>query len=206
MKAQVIVGGIFTLIQVCAAIPPSLLFNRNYMALAARTCDCSDTPCPEANTTCVNGACQCVHHDGCKTSSDCDQYNIPCGGGNIAFCETNDPSWPNNVCVCIPQPVGCDCSNGPSCDHGFLACDVVNLCRCFPVTGCSGSIQGQPVVDCHQVLTHCPDASTPWCYTSDNYTKGVCECMPTACVCTGVDCPDGHLACDTPGGPCYCHH
>ncbi|KAH8882281.1 hypothetical protein GQ53DRAFT_885663 [Thozetella sp. PMI_491] len=142
-------------------------------------CDCSDTPCPENNYSCIDGLCQCTHYTGCKASVDCALYHLSCPVGTIVNCGSGS-AWPYGVCTCIPDPIGCDCT-GVSCDEGIAGCDVNDQCTCFPVVGCK--VGGEPPSDdfpvgCNEVLTHCPPGKVPACNENSQYARGVCYCKP----------------------------
>ncbi|KAK3334496.1 hypothetical protein B0H65DRAFT_512733 [Neurospora tetraspora] len=181
---------ILSLATTCATMPGasnSTGFNNHTLSLAQLSaqqalCSCDDTPCPEKNTVCMNGACTCIHHEGCRADSDCDQYHVHCPKDQSMMCQQMDPFWRNNVCICVTKPEG--------------GC-------------CAPTIAKDKRVDCKQVLTHCPYvpyATTPYCSLDDDvkFPHGECICQTTLCDCSKVWCPDdGYLQCKEPG-KCKC--
>ncbi|KAK3504243.1 hypothetical protein B0T13DRAFT_391079, partial [Neurospora crassa] len=173
---------VLSLATTCSAMPGasnSTSFNNYTISLGQLSaqqalCSCDDTPCPEKNTVCMNGACTCIHHEGCRADSDCNQYHVHCPKGQSMMCQQMDPFWRNNVCICVKKPEG--------------GC-------------CAPAIAQNKRVDCRKVLTHCPYATTPYC-TLDNeveFPDGQCICQPTMCDFPSVSCPDdGYLQCKEP--------
>ncbi|KHE83084.1 hypothetical protein GE21DRAFT_5144 [Neurospora crassa] len=205
---------VLSLVTTCSAMPGasnSTGLNNYTMSLGQLSaqqalCSCDDTPCPEKNTVCMNGACTCIHHEGCRADSDCNQYHVHCPKGQSMMCQQMDPFWRKNVCICVKKPEGgCNCDH-TACDWGQTKCDDDGKCHCHPITGCAPAIAQNKRVDCRKVLTHCPYATTPYC-TLDNeveFPDGQCICQPTMCDCSRVSCPDdGYLQCKEPG-KCKC--
>lgn len=70
-----------------------------------------------------NRACTCIHHEGCRADSDCDQYHVHCPKDQSMMCQQMDPFWRNNVCICVTKPEGgCNCDH-TACDWGQTKCD-----------------------------------------------------------------------------------
>ncbi|CCC11552.1 hypothetical protein SMACR_12122 [Sordaria macrospora] len=152
------------LVMTCAAIPAaydSSGFSNYTLSLAQLSaqkalCSCDDTPCPEKKTVCMNGACTCIHHEGCRADSDCEQYHVPCPHGQSMMCQQMDPFWRNNVCICVTEPDGdyckqvlthCPYATTPYCslddeekfpngevtclDDEYLQCKEPEKCKCW---------------------------------------------------------------------------